>query len=136
MPRRERKLRNEDYLQVVLLILLGTAAGAASGLAGIGGGIILVPALVFFFGLSQHQAQGTTLALMVPPIGLIAVWTYWRSGYVDVRIAGLLCLGFLLGSLLGARFSLGLSNAVLQKAFGVFLLFLSIKLLFFTKGGS
>ncbi len=121
-------------MQSGLLILLGVAAGVASGLVGIGGGIILVPALVFLFGLSQHQAQGTTLALMVPPIGIIAAYTYWRSGYVNFRIAALICLGFLIGSLLGARFSLSLPNAVLQKVFGVFLLLLSVRLLL-GKGG-
>jgi uncharacterized membrane protein YfcA len=74
----------------------------------------LVPALVFLFGLTQHQAQGTTLALMVPPIGIIAAWSYWRQGYVDLRIAGLICVGFLIGSLLGARLSISLSNTSLQ----------------------
>jgi uncharacterized membrane protein YfcA len=98
-------------------------------MVGIGGGIILVPALVFLFGLSQHQAQGTTLALMVPPIGIIAAWTYWRQGYVDFRIAGLICAGFLLGSIVGARLSLGISDNVLQKVFGTFLLLLSLKIL-------
>jgi uncharacterized membrane protein YfcA len=91
---------------------------------------LLVPALVLLFGLSQHQAQGTTLALKVPPVGLIAAWTYWRNGYVDLRIAGLMSIGFLLGSLLGAHYSLGLSNAVLQKIFGLSLLLLSIKFAF------
>jgi len=94
-------------------MLLGIAAGAASGIVGIGGGVFLVPALVFLFGLSQHQAQGATLALMVPPIGIIAAWTYWRQGYVDLRIAALIAAGFLIGSLLGARFSVELSNAML-----------------------
>lgn len=117
-------------MQTVLLIFLGIAAGMASGLVGIGGGVILVPGLVFLFGLTQHQAQGTTLALMVPPIGIVAAWTYWRQGYVDLRIAGLICVGFLIGSLLGARFSISLSNATLQKAFGVFLLSLALKLIF------
>lgn len=120
----------EAIVQTTLLILLGMAAGVASGLVGIGGGVILVPALVFLFGLSQHQAQGTTLALMVPPIGIIAAWSYWREGFVDLRIAGLICVGFLIGSLLGARFSISLSNASLQKAFGVFLLLLSLKMIF------
>lgn len=117
-------------MQPFLLILLGITAGITSGLVGIGGGIILVPALVFLFGLTQHQAQGTTLALMVPPIGLIAAWTYWRQGYVDLRIAGLICAGFLMGSLVGARYAVSLSNASLQKAFGVFLFLLSLKLIF------
>ena len=117
-------------MQVLSLILLGIAAGVASGMVGIGGGVILVPALVFLFGLTQHQAQGTTLALMVPPIGIIAAWTYWRQGYVDLRIAALIAAGFLIGSLLGARFSVGLSNATLQKVFGACLFLLSLKLMF------
>ncbi len=129
------KLRNEVRVQTALLILLGITAGAASGLVGIGGGIILVPALVFLFGLTQHQAQGTTLALMVPPIGLVAAFAYWKQGYVDIRIAALIGVGFLLGSLFGARFSIGLSDAVLQRLFGVFLFLLSLKLMW-GKGGS
>lgn len=122
-------------MQSILLIMLGITAGVTSGLVGIGGGIILVPALVFLFGLTQHQAQGTTLALMVPPIGIVAAWTYWRQGYVDLRIAGLICAGFLLGSLLGSRYAIHLSSASLQRAFGVFLLVLSLKLIF-GKAGS
>ncbi len=117
-------------MQPALLILLGVVAGVTSAFVGIGGGIVLVPALVFLFGLSQHQAQGTTLALLVPPIGIAAAWTYWRHGYVDLRIAALIAVGFLAGSLIGARFSIGVSDAVLQKVFGVFLLLLSLKLLF------
>jgi uncharacterized protein len=118
-----------------LLVLLGLTAGVASGMVGIGGGIILVPALVFLFGLSQHQAQGTTLALMVPPIGLVAAWAYWRDGYVDLRIAGLICVGFVAGSIVGAKLSVGLSDVVLQKVFGTGLLLLAIKMIF-TKGGA
>ena len=119
-----------EPMQAVLLILLGLVAGVTSGMVGIGGGIILVPALVFLFGMSQHHAQGTTLALMVPPIGIIAAWTYWRQGYVDFRVAGLICAGFLLGSIFGARLSIGISDNVLQKIFGTFLLLLSLKILF------
>lgn len=133
LPRTERSGTEVFVPHALLLILLGVAAGLASGLVGIGGGIILVPSLVFLFGLSQHQAQGTTLALMVPPIGILAAWAYWRQGFVDFRIAGLICAGFLLGSVLGARVSLGLPNTALQKVFGFSLLLLSIKMLF-TKG--
>jgi uncharacterized membrane protein len=74
-------------------MLLGLIAGVLSGVNGIGGGVIIVPALVFIFGLSQHMAQGTTLALLVPPIGILAAWTYYREGYVDLKIAALICLG-------------------------------------------
>ena len=77
---------------ILLYLLLGLVVGAISGLIGIGGGAFFVPALVFLFGLSQHQAQGTTLALLVPPIGLLAAWTYYKQGYVDLKIAAFVCL--------------------------------------------
>jgi len=114
---------------ILLYILLGLTAGVLSGLIGIGGGVIIVPALVFLFGLSQHQAQGTTLALLVPPIGILAAWTYYKQGYVDIRIAALVAIGFLVGSLLGAKLSTGLSNVVLEKVFGIALLLIAIKMI-------
>jgi uncharacterized protein len=114
---------------ILLYILLGLTAGVLSGLIGIGGGVIIVPALVFVFGLSQHQAQGTTLALLVPPIGFLAAWTYYKQGYVDIRIAALIAVGFLVGSLLGAKLSTGLSNVVLEKVFGVALLLIAVKMI-------
>jgi uncharacterized protein len=86
--------------------------------------------LVFLFGLSQHAAQGTTLALMVPPIGILAALTYYKHGYVDLKIAGFICLGFLLGGLLGSRLAISLSNDMLEKIFGVALLLISLKMLF------
>ena len=117
-------------MQIVLYIILGLAAGVLSGLIGIGGGVIIVPALVFFFKMSQHEAQGTTLALLVPPIGLLAAWTYYRRGYVDLTAAGFIILGFFLGGLLGARLATGLSNVVLTKVFGIALLLISLKMIF------
>ncbi|MBN2030041.1 sulfite exporter TauE/SafE family protein [bacterium] len=116
---------------ILLYLILGLAAGTLSGLIGIGGGIIIVPALVFLFGLSQHQAQGTTLALFVPPIGLLAAWTYYSRGYVNLKIAAFVCMGFFVGGLLGARIATGLSNIVLQKIFGAALLLVALRMLFF-----
>jgi len=110
-------------------VLLGIAAGVLSGLIGIGGGIIIVPALVFFFGFTQLKAQGTTIALMVPPIGLLAAWTYYQKGYVDIKVAALVCLGFVVGGLVGANIATGLSNVVLEKVFGIILLFIALKML-------
>jgi len=112
-----------------MYVLLGLVAGVFSGLIGIGGGVIIVPALVFLFGLSQHQPQGTTLALLVPPIGLLAAWTYYRRGYVDLKIAGFICIGFLVGGLLGGKLATGLSNPVLEKVFGIALLLISLKMI-------
>jgi hypothetical protein len=111
-------------------LILGIVAGTLSGLIGIGGGVILVPALVILFGFSQHAAQGTTLALMVPPIGILAAWTYYRHGYVDLKIAGFICAGFIIGGLLGAKFATGVSNVLLERIFGVTLLLISLKMLF------
>src|ERR1700689_3998148 len=112
---------------MILFVLLGLAAGALSGLIGIGGGIIIVPALVFIFGLSQHEAQGTTLALLVPPIGILAVYTYYRQGYVNLHIAGLICVGFVVGSYVGAKIATDVTSAILEKVFGVALLLIAIK---------
>ena len=115
---------------ILYYILLGLIAGVLSGLIGIGGGVILVPALVLLFGLSQHQAQGTTLAAMVPPIGLLAAWTYYKHGYVNSKIAIFICLGFFFGGLLGASLAIGLSNRVLERVFGIALLLISLKMIF------
>ena len=111
-------------------IVLGLAAGVLSGLVGIGGGILIIPALVFLFGFTQQTAQGTTLALMVPPIGILAAWTYYNQGYVDLKAAGLICLGFVVGGWLGAKLAVSIPKELLQKIFGVFLLLVSLKMLF------
>jgi len=116
-------------LHAVPFLLLGLLAGILSGLLGIGGGILIVPALVFVFGLSQHTAQGTTLALMIPPIGLLAAWTYYKQGQVDIRIAALICLGFFLGGLFGAKLAGVISDVLLKKLFGIALLVTALKMI-------
>ncbi len=116
---------------IFLLVLLGVAAGLLSGLIGIGGGVIIIPALVLMFGFSQHQAQGTTLALLVPPIGILAAWSYYRRGDVNIEAALFIVIGFLIGSVFGARMAAGLSDLVLKKIFGVSLLLIAIRMIFF-----
>ncbi|MFA4854441.1 MAG: sulfite exporter TauE/SafE family protein [Candidatus Omnitrophota bacterium] len=113
----------------VLYIILGVVAGTLSGMFGIGGGIILIPALVFIFGLTQHQAQGTTLALMIPPIGLLAALRYYQSGNVKLGMAGFICLGFFVGGLIGANLVQDFSEPLLRKVFALFLLFVSLRML-------
>jgi hypothetical protein len=110
-------------------VLLGLFAGLLSGLIGIGGGVVIVPALIFLFGFSLHQAQGTTLALMVPPIGILAAWTYYRQGYVDMGITAYICMGFLVGGYFGAKLATSLPETVLERIFGVALLLISIKMI-------
>jgi uncharacterized membrane protein YfcA len=117
-------------MNILLYLLLGLASGVISGLIGIGGGTIIVPVLVFLFGLSQHLAQGTTLALLVPPIGFLAAWTYYKEGYVDLKIASLICMGFFFGGLIGAKLATRLSGIVLERVFGIALLLISLKMIF------
>ncbi len=118
-----------NTIQALLYVVLGLVAGVFSGLIGVGGGVIIVPALAILFGFSQHTAQGTTLALLVPPIGLLAAWTYYQDGYVDIPVAALICFGFLVGGLFGARFSEHLSNLELERVFGIVMLLISLKMI-------
>lgn len=109
-------------LTLILYVIIGLFAGAISGLIGIGGGVIIVPCLIYIFGFSQHTAQGTTLAMLIPPIGLLAALAYYKQGYVNLPVAGLICLGFILGGYFGAKFAIGIPEVVLRKVFGVCLL--------------
>jgi uncharacterized protein len=115
--------------EIILYIVLGLAAGIAGGFLGIGGGVVIVPVLVYIFGFSQHQAQGTTLALMTPPIGLLAALKYYQDGNVDIKIAIFVCLGFFVGGLLGAYLVAPVSEHTLRKIFGIFLLAISLKMI-------
>lgn len=117
-------------MHYALYIILGLVAGIFSGMFGIGGGTILIPALVFILGLTQHQAQGTTLAIMIPPIGLLAAWRYWQAGNVKISMAGFICIGFFIGGLLGANLIHNVSDPMLKKLFGIYLLFISLRMIF------
>jgi uncharacterized membrane protein YfcA len=116
--------------QILLYVMWGLIAGIASGFLGIGGGIILVPVLGLIFGLTQHQAQGTTLALMVPPIGLLAALKYYSQGNVNLKIAGFVCLGFFFGGYAGAMLVHHIPDVILRRIFGFIMLFVSLKLIF------
>ncbi len=117
-------------MNIIPYIILGLLAGIASGLIGIGGGVIIIPALVYLFGFTQHLAQGTTLALMVPPIGFLAAWIYYRQGYVDLKVAALICLGFFIGGLAGAKIATALSGVLLRRVFGLGMLLISLHMIF------
>lgn len=115
--------------KITLFLALGFVAGVASGLIGIGGATIIIPALVFICKLDQHTAQGTTLAMMVPPIGILAAWSYYKAGYVDLRIAGILAAGFVVGGLVGARYATHMPAHTLQRVFGIGLLLIAAKMI-------
>lgn len=137
-PRRLRSLtyavevvgQGSNTMQLVY-IGIGLLAGVLSGFLGLGGGIILIPAFVFLLGMTQHQAQGTTLALMVPPIGLWAAWKYYQSGNVKLGVAAWVCLGFFVGGYIGAQFVQNIPDTILKKIFGAILLLFGMKMVFF-----
>lgn len=115
----------------VFYLLIGILAGVSSGFFGIGGGVIMVPALVFLFGLTQHQAQGTALAAMVPCITIFAALRYYYSGNIKLLIAIFMSIGLLAGGYIGAQFANNVSGPLLKKLFGCLLLFASIRMIFF-----
>lgn len=122
-----------DMQTILILALIGLAAGLMSGMVGIGGGLVIVPALVYFLAFTQHQAQGNSLTLLMFPVGILGVINYYKKGYVDFRVAGMLAIGFVLGSYLGSKFSLSLPQETLKKVFAVMMLVLALKMLFLDK---
>lgn len=120
---------NMSVTTLLLLVAIGLLTGAFAGMLGIGGAIIMVPALVFTLGFSQHMAQGTSLAVMLPPIGIIAAINYWKAGQVNLKFALILAAAFLIGSYFGSKFALNIPQAALKKIFGVLLLLVAAKML-------
>ena len=115
-------------MENITLLLIGLAAGVLAGLFGIGGGIIVIPALVYFLGYSQQQAQGTSLALLLPPIGVLAVINYYKADMVDLKAAGIMIVTFLIGSYFSSKIAVTLPEVLMKRIFGAFLLFYSIRL--------
>jgi hypothetical protein len=117
-------------MQLVLGGLIGLVGGVLSGLFGIGGGLVIVPALILVLGMTAKQAAGTSLAALLLPVGLFGALEYWRAGYVDIRLAALVAVGILIGVFIGARVAIGLPNEVIQRAFGVLLVLVGVRLAF------
>lgn len=115
---------------ILVLLLIGVAAGFASGFVGVGGGIIIVPALVFFLGYNQHMAQGTSLALMLPPIGLLGFYNYYKSGNTNVTAALIIAAAFVAGAYYGSKISIGMDQRIVKKIFGAVMMLAAAKLLF------
>jgi uncharacterized membrane protein YfcA len=118
---------------ILLLAIIGLAAGVLSGMIGIGGGIIIVPALVFILGFSQQQAQGTSLGLLLLPVGILAVFNYYKQGFIDVKVVGIMCVTFVLGGWLGSKLALSVPQETVKKIFAILLLVVAAKMLFFDK---
>jgi len=114
---------------IVSLILIGILAGVLSGLVGVGGGIIMVPLLVMFFGFNQHQAQGTSLAVLAVPVTAVAVFNYYKEGQINIKYAAVIAVFFVVGSIFGSKLALTLDQKILKKIFAVVLLVIAGKML-------
>lgn len=119
--------------EILILILIGIAGGFLSGMFGVGGGVIIVPALVFFIGMSQHEAQGTSLGLMLFPIGILAAYNYHKLGQMDWTAGLIVAATFVIGGYFGSKLSLTLDQAIVKRLFGFMMLAVSLKLIFFSK---
>jgi uncharacterized membrane protein YfcA len=115
---------------ILLLILIGIVTGFTAGMLGIGGAIIMIPALVFFLGLGQQNAQGTSLAVMLPPVGILAAYNYYKAGNVNIKFALILAATFIIGSYFGSKLAVNLPQPVLKKIFGLLLLLVAARMLF------
>ena len=115
---------------ILILIVIGIITGVMAGMLGIGGAIIMIPALVYLLGISQQTAQGTSLAVMLPPIGIIAAYNYYNAGHVNIRFAIILAIFFLVGSYFGSKLALTIPQPVLKKIFGILLFLVAAKMLF------
>jgi uncharacterized membrane protein YfcA len=123
-------MKRMSVTTILMIVVLGLLTGFMAGMLGIGGGIIVIPALVMILGFTQQSAQGTSLAMMLPPVGVIAVWNYYKAGHVDIRVAAILAVVFVVGSIFGSKLAVKIPQDVLKKIFGIFLIVVAIKMLF------
>ena len=130
MPQTQHKM---DFNTILILLIIGAAAGMLGGLVGIGGGIIIVPALIYFLGKSQLQAQGISLALIMFPVGILGVMQYYKQGHVDFSIVLILAIGFIVGSFLGSKIAMDLPQDIIRKMFACLLIIVAVKMLFLDK---
>ena len=118
---------------ILILVIIGVAAGILGGLVGVGGGIIIVPSLVYFLSFSQKSAQGTSLGLLLLPVGILGVLQYYKQGHVDFKVVAIIAIGFLAGSYFGSKIALSLPQETVKKIFAIMLLLIGFKMLFLDK---
>lgn len=115
---------------MVIISIVGIMAGILSGMLGLGGAIIIIPALVIFLGYSQQLAQGTALVMMVLPVGALAAFQYYQNGFVDIKAALIMALFFFIGGYFGAKFAIKIPQDILKKSFSVMLILIAMKMWF------
>jgi uncharacterized protein len=115
-------------MTILLCLLIGLVGGVSGGLFGIGGGVVIVPAMILLLGFSQHRAQGTSLVALLAPVGIFGVANYYKAGNVDLKLGLIIALGFLGGAYIGSKVALSLDETLLRRIFATFLVFLAIQL--------
>lgn len=118
---------------IIILLIIGLVAGMLSGMVGVGGGIIIVPALVYFLAFSQKSAQGTSLGILLLPVGILAVTEYYKQGHIDIKVVLMVSAGFLIGGFFGSKLAIVLPEQTLKKIFALMLILTAIKMLFIDK---
>jgi uncharacterized protein len=121
---------------IIILVIIGLMAGIFGGAFGVGGAVIMIPALVYFLGVDQHTAQGTSLAVMLPPIGLFAAYNYYKAGQVNIWFAVIIAVSFMIGGYFGSKLALMVPETLMKKLFGVFLILIALKLIFSKQVGA
>jgi uncharacterized membrane protein YfcA len=129
-PQSTKKMETQT---LIILILIGISAGILGGMVGVGGGIIIVPALVFFLGYSQKMAQGTSLGMLLLPVGILGAWQFHKQGFIDFKAVLIIGAGFLAGSYFGSKLALSFSQETMKKIFAIIMIVVAVKLLFFEK---
>jgi uncharacterized membrane protein YfcA len=128
-----KKNTTMTFTTILILIIIGLAAGMLSGMIGVGGGIIIVPALVYFLAFSQQKAQGTSLGILLLPVGILAVMQYYKHGHIDVKVVVIVSLSFIIGGFFGSKLALSLPEATLKKIFAVIMILIALKMLLLDK---
>ncbi len=118
-----------SFTVILVIIAIGLLTGLLAGMLGIGGGLVVIPALIYIMGFSQHSAQGTSLAMMLPPIGIVAAWNYFKAGHVDLKVAIILAITFIMGSIFGSKIAISLPENLLKKIFSIFLIVIGLRML-------
>jgi hypothetical protein len=115
---------------ILILIFIGVCAGMLSGFVGVGGGMIIVPGLIFLLGASQLSAQGTSLAVIMLPVGIFGVMNYYKAGHINIQYAAIIALAFVIGSYFGSKYALRVPEHKIKLLFGLFLLYISIRMIY------
>lgn len=122
-----------DWQQLIIIAMIGILAGLLGGVLGLGGAIIIIPALVMLLGFSQQMAQGTTLLMLVLPVGALAAWQYYKAGNADIKTAAILAVTFFISGYFGAKMANSIPQDILKKLFAALLILIAVKMLFFEK---